>query len=287
MTTNCSIKLSIIPLTLPILFLTHPPEMHTRPSTLPLGTPPLPQGFSPNPASHEHQDNVYRAYHSHSSGLRINTDAFLVEKIRQQYPALHLSIANPYSCNLLAYAATGNAIATPVDSEDGVTAENLKHREYAPPLRRLDGDTGVLYDDVQFGKYLYKWEGKEYIIYSVVGADGLYASKMIYLLGGSAVENDELIIATCKWGNNPHNTVLVFDGGYWQQSGELWRSVQSAEWKDVILEQGMKRSIVGEVDKFFGSREKYQKLKVPWKRGIIFHGYVVPSLLVSYPNGFV
>lgn len=213
----------------------------------------------------------------------MNTDAFLVEKIRTQYPTLHLSITNPYTCNLLSYAAARHAIATPIDTEDGVTAENLKHRQYAPPARRLDGDTGVLYDSVHFGKYVYKWEGIEYIVYSVIGDEGLYSRAMTYVLGGSALENDKLILAACKWGNDPHKKVLIFDGGYWQQSSELWQSIQSANWEDVILEQGMKKNIIGEVDKFFGSRARYQKLRVPWKRGIIFHGHVLPRVLISYP----
>lgn len=34
----------------------------------------------------------------------------------------------------------------------------------------------------------------------------------------------------------------------------------------------MKKSIMGEVDKFFDSRERYQRLKVPWKRGVIYYG---------------
>lgn len=248
--------------------------MHTRPSALPLGLPPTTHDSPIEPMTKTHQDGVYQAFHQHSNAPRVNTDAFLVEKIRKQYPSLHLSITNPYSCNLLAYAASGNAHATPIDSEDGLTAENLKHRQYAAPARRLDGDTGVLFDSVQFGKYVYIWDAKEYIVYKVVGSQQMYTDANMYVLGGSAEEVDKLLMAVYKWGSDIHGKVLIFDGGYWQASSELWLSVQSANWEDVILEEGMKKSIVGEVDKFFGSREKYQKLKVPWKRGVIFHGYV-------------
>lgn len=224
------------------------------------------------PTSKSHQDGVYAAFHQHSTAPRVNTDAFLVEKIRQKYPSLHLTITTPYTCNLLSYASAGHAHAVSIDTEDGVTAENLKHRQYAAPARRLDGNTGVLFDSVEFGKYVYTWDAQEFIVYSVIGSEGLYESSMTYLLGGSALENDKLILAVCKWGHNIHNKVLIFDGGYWQTSAELWQSVQSANWEDVILEEGMKKSIIGEVDKFFGSRERYQKLRVPWKRGVIFHG---------------
>ena len=136
----------------------------------------------------------------------------------------------------------------------------------------MESGEGFLYDDVQFGKWLYKWEGKEYFLYNIVGSEGIYESAMSYLLGTTAVENDGLMLAACAWQNSIHNTVLVFDSGYWQYSSELWQSIQKASWDDVILDAAMKKSIIGEVSKFFDSKDKYKKLRVPWKRGVIFHG---------------
>lgn len=140
------------------------------------------------------------------------------------------------------------------------------------PANRMDGGTGFLYDSVLFGKWMYKWEGKEYILYNIDGNDGPYKIPMSYLLGSTPVENDELMLAACAWHNSIHNSVLVFDRGYWQYSSELWQSVQKAIWEDVILDAEMKKSIIGEVSKFFNSKDRYKKLGVPWKRGIIFHG---------------
>lgn len=145
---------------------------------------------------------------------------------------------------------------------------------YLGPARRLDGESGILYDSIQFGKFIYKWQDHEYILYTVVGGDGLYTLSMAYLLG-TAETNDKVILEAGKWGHEIHNTVLVFDGGYWQKSAQLWRAVQDANWEDVILDKAMKKSVVGEITKFFDSRERYQKLKVPWKRGLIFREYLI------------
>lgn len=119
---------------------------------------------------------------------------------------------------------------------------------------------------------MYKWEGKDFILFNIVGSDALYKDPMSYLLGSTPVENDELMLAACAWQHSIHDTVLVFDGGYWENSSELWQSIQKASWDDVILDTGMKSSIIGEVTKFFSSKDRYKKLRVPWKRGIIFHG---------------
>jgi SpoVK/Ycf46/Vps4 family AAA+-type ATPase len=64
----------------------------------------------------------------------------------------------------------------------------------------------------------------------------------------------------------------VFDGGFWQKSQELYESVKKASWGDVILDEGMKKSLIGDHMTFFRSRESYSRLKVPWKRGIIYYG---------------
>ena len=40
----------------------------------------------------------------------------------------------------------------------------------------------------------------------------------------------------------------------------------------MILEKSKKEQIIADVDDFFGSRDTYEKLKVPWKRGVIYYG---------------
>ena len=240
--------------------------MHTRPSTLPL--PPSTTTTAVTPSLT--RDAVYKEFYQNSTAPRINSDVVLVDAIRKQYPSLHLTIISSYQCNFLAYASTGHADATPIDA-DNSSIENLKHRRYMAPARRTGG-SGVLYDSVQFGKWMYKWEGKDFILYSIVGSDGPYKDPMSYLLGSTPVENDGLMLAACAWQHSIHDTVLVFDGGYWENSSELWQSIQKASWDDVILDSAMKQSIISEVTKFFNSKDRYKKLRVPWKRGIIFHG---------------
>lgn len=232
--------------------------MHTRTNELPM-----------RPLTKSH-DSVYQDFHEHSSAPRVNTDAYIIEAIRKQYPALHVTATISWDVDLLGFAASGNASATPVDA-DNTIVENLKWRMYYPPARRLDGGSGTLLDQIRFGKYLYKWEGHEYIVYSISGSDLIYSRPMTYLLG-TPTTNDLLLLAAGKYENSVHDSVLLFDGGFWQESSELWRAVQDAHWSDVILSEKMKKSVIGEVTKFFDSRSRYQNLRVPWKRGLIFHG---------------
>ncbi|RYC56798.1 hypothetical protein CHU98_g9410 [Xylaria longipes] len=74
------------------------------------------------------------------------------------------------------------------------------------------------------------------------------------------------------WANELHGEVWVFDQGYWQKSAELFRSIMGASWDSVILDANMKRAIIEDHNSFFDSRDTYARLKVPWKRGVIYHG---------------
>ena len=216
-------------------------------------------------------DGVYREYFTNSSGPRVNTDAVIAEALREQYPNLHLTITSQYECNPLAFAASGEAHAFLVDEQDTLPV-TLKWKRYIPPVQRLDHSPGVLQDVVQFGKYIYKWKNEDYVYYSIVGAVDMHSQPMNYILGHSQKSTEALVLRISQFQHEIRNDVLVFDGGRWEKSADLWRQVQHSHWEDVILDPKMKRAIIGVVDTFFNSQDKYKKLKVPWKRGIIYYG---------------
>ncbi|KAK4985747.1 hypothetical protein LTR50_005769 [Elasticomyces elasticus] len=224
-------------------------------------------GSSSRPAHNE----TARRYFEHSSADRVNTDAVIVDTLRQEYPNLHLTVVPQSSCHLRAYAAAGHAALAPIDDEKS----RLSWRTFIPPTRRLNGDMGVLADTTLFGKYLFEWKRREFVLYIVNGRDGFNSYPSItnqYILSSSIDATNNLILEASRWGVELHNEVWVFDGGRWVKSKELWSSVQKSKWDDVILEEEMKDAIIKDVTNFFNSRETYQKLSVPWKRGILFFG---------------
>lgn len=220
-------------------------------------------------------DETAREYFHHSSAQRVNTDIVIVEALRKQYPEFNVVIAPQDSCNLLAYAGAGHAIATPIEDTNDPIYAPVKWRQYLPPARRLDHQPGALVDMVLFGIYMYSWNNHEFIVYIVNGRDGTaYYPAVVnnYILTKESYPVDQLIIAATQYSAELHNEVWVFDQGYWQKSGELWQSVQHSKWDDVILDPGMKKAIIDDVQNFFSSRDTYSKLKVPWKRGILYYG---------------
>lgn len=224
-----------------------------------------------------HGDGATREYFHHSSAQRVNTDIVLVEALRSQYRNLDLVIVPDRGANLLAYASAGFASVSPLQDpvKDPVYGGAIKWRQYIPPARRLDDSPGAYAEQVVFGKYLYNWKDQELIVYIASGRDGQSSYPEItnqYILTRDTHKVDELIKEATLWGQELQNEVWVFDQGYWQKSHELWRSVQKSHWEDVILEEGMKKQIISDVENFFDGQKTYQDLKVPWKRGVIYYG---------------
>ncbi|KAL8712663.1 MAG: hypothetical protein Q9220_003195 [cf. Caloplaca sp. 1 TL-2023] len=268
-------------------------DIYTNQQSLQIYTCDNTNGTIPVKQSQQHADkttyvekfgykSVYEAYFDNSTAPRCNTDIILTSALRAKYSNLHLTTTPTYSANLLAFAAAGHASASPSStSEDGqdtgpvipeTLSTDLKWRRFLPPARRISDSPGTLVDSIKFGRFIYSWSDQEYIIYTAVGTHNAYDEDLTYILGASAESNDALLLAVGRYWHELHNEVLVFDSGYWSKSHKLWETVQNSTWDDVILDPEMKQSIVGEMNKFFGSQKRYQRLKVPWKRGIIYYG---------------
>lgn len=223
-------------------------------------------------------DTTTETYFHNGTAKRINTDLLLVGSLRQQYPTLHLTIV-PVSgvlapCNLLSFAASGHAKAVEITERDG-SSDALKWKFYIPPARRLDGGNAVVVDNVVYGKFMYTWKEHEFIMYVANGRDGMEPyprPENQYILGADEHVVNELVRACCDDALALHGQIWVYDKSIWQKDGELYQSVQKASWDDVILDEGMKKDIQVDVGRFFASRERYERLRVPWKRGVIVGG---------------
>lgn len=218
-------------------------------------------------------------YFGHLRAPRVNTDAIITKSLAEQYPELELVVV-PESpsydtrFDLLGFASAGYATVTPL-SDDSSLPSSLQWTVYAPPARRIDGDSGSLGDLAIFGKFLYKWDDAEFIVYLVDGRDGTGAYptvKNYYILTANRRKADELVLKVGSWSSELHNEAWVFDGGSWEKSSELWQSANKSTWDAVILDEDMKQALIEDHLSFFQSRQTYTDLKVPWKRGVIYHG---------------
>ncbi|KEY74006.1 hypothetical protein S7711_02599 [Stachybotrys chartarum IBT 7711] len=219
-------------------------------------------------------DAAKRAFFDHSTAKRVNTDAIIVEKLTNQYPSLELVVAPTMTIDLFGFANAGNASLEPLEDTSTKLPGSFKWDFYFPPLQRIDGDLGRIVEQPKFASYICRWSGNDFIIYYVEGRDGAesFGVSNYYILTTDKAKARRLILEAGNWSTELHDEVWVFDQGYWQKSAALFQSFIKASWDVVILEPKMKDAIIEDHLSFFRSRDTYERLRVPWKRGIIYHG---------------
>lgn len=223
-----------------------------------------------------HQESL-AAWNVHKSVGRIDTESTTHEFLRRAYPGYHITRTVPSKCDLLGYARAGYATSTR-QFEDDLDAT----RVYRLPPSRIDEAPGKLEDVVNFANWKYKWQGNNFIVYQLNYVNQFHENAhFLFVLAsylpqfvyhGHHEATDMLLLASGSWTKELHEEIWVYDNSEWIKSKGLWKSVQDSSWDDVILNPKMKDKLVQDVKGFFNSQEMYQKLKIPWKRGLIFHG---------------
>ena len=83
---------------------------------------------------------------------------------------------------------------------------------------------------------------------------------------------EEFFDAVCEWGCEVRGEILVYHDGYFEKNKELFDSIKSSTFDNLILAGSLKDDIQNDFAQFFNSREAYERYGIPWKRGAIFIG---------------
>ncbi|KAK1058443.1 hypothetical protein LTR74_013412 [Friedmanniomyces endolithicus] len=216
----------------------------------------------PHPGPHHLFANVLDL----TSGRTADHDLQYISALRSANPSLIVTASPAYNIPLRAFAAAGFASC----ELDTTTDSFASWRGFNPPALRQQ--RGTLAESVHFAKFHYVWRDEDFVLFTVGG--------MQYVLkerregegefGPSGV-TDELIQTVGDWLLSDQEVVWVFDG-YWQRSKALYLEVMKATWDKVILDEAVKKDLTSVTNKFFSSKQVYEDLGVPWKRGLLFHG---------------
>ena len=207
-------------------------------------------------------------YQNLTSAKLADLDIQITSHLRSQNPELIVTTVPTFNVNLLSFAEAGHASA-----ELDIKNESIaRWRGFIPPL--TSGGTGQLAETIFFAKYHYSWDNEEYILYTV----GSGFRQIQYILkeprqGETQLSHssvtDSLIRTVGAWQHR--EGIWVYDG-YWRLDPQLYQQVKNASWDDVILDPKMKKDLTEISEKFFDSKDVYDDLGVPWKRGLIFYG---------------
>lgn len=131
-----------------------------------------------------------------------------------------------------------------------------------------------LYQTLKNGSVKVTWQGNQLDLLLMSWEGNLCAVKYYWILADTKEVAENFFSAVCEWNLQIRREVeiLEFQSGYWSKNPELFKSIKTAIFDNLILEGTLKQDIQNDLTNFFASRETYEAYGVPWKRGILFIG---------------
>jgi transitional endoplasmic reticulum ATPase len=229
--------------------------------------------------SHE---RVCSQWSDHTSAKKLDTESFTLDLLRRSFPGHRVTRTSPTTCDLLGFARAGHATAQ-------IAADSLDAtRVFRAPPSRVDGESGRLEDAVTFGRWDFTYGEAQFVVYELSYLDHFARlTRRLYVLSlrtphqtSSTSTNhyhhhpvtDDLLFRCGEWTLEAHETVWVFDNAKWTKDKGLWKTVQDTSWDDIVVSPAVRSRLDRDVHGFFDNRDLYRKAKIPWKRGVIFHG---------------
>jgi hypothetical protein len=99
-----------------------------------------------------------------------------------------------------------------------------------------------------------------------------YRERRHWIIADTRNQAEDFLRTVCKWSTEVRGEILVFEGGCWSKNEELFQTIKSADFNNLILPAALKQEIQDDFTRFFASRQSYEKYGIPWKRGVLFIG---------------
>lgn len=116
------------------------------------------------------------------------------------------------------------------------------------------------------------WQGHLLDVILITWTDGCYHLRHHWIVAEERKIAEEFYDAVCEWSCEVRGEILVYQDGYFQKDQQLYDSIKTATFDNLILPETLKKQIQDDFQRFFDSREVYERYGIPWKRGAIFIG---------------
>src|SRR5437773_494072 len=116
------------------------------------------------------------------------------------------------------------------------------------------------------------WQGQRIEVVLMSWPTDMCRTQHHWIIADSEEVARSFFLAVCEWGNEIGREILIFEGGGWERSEELYEAIKVATFDNLILGGCLKQAIREDFVQFFAARETYGRYHVPWKRGILFMG---------------
>ena len=150
-----------------------------------------------------------------------------------------------------------------------IVCERGVHSQFETAWRGVGRSLG---NEAQNAWFNVLWQGQLFEVVFITWTEGMYRSRFHWIVAETREGAEKFYRAVCEWGADVRGEILVFDGGYWEKSEELFKSIKAASFDDLILPAALDEELRGDLPRFFAARETYERYGVPWKRGVLLIG---------------
>ena len=116
------------------------------------------------------------------------------------------------------------------------------------------------------------WKGQLLDVILITWTEGCYRRRHHWIVADEKQLAEDFFNAVCEWGCEVHGEILVYHGGGFDKDMELFDSIKTSTFDNLVLRDSLKEEIQDDFTQFFDSREIYERYGIPWKRGAIFIG---------------
>jgi hypothetical protein len=116
------------------------------------------------------------------------------------------------------------------------------------------------------------WKGQLLDVVLITWTEDRCRTRHHWIVAESRTIAEEFFKDVCDWNAEVRGELLIFQDGDWTKSKTLYRAIQSATFDNLIMRDSLKREIKDDFERFFSSREVYERYQIPWKRGVLFIG---------------
>lgn len=146
----------------------------------------------------------------------------------------------------------------------------------APAVAERHFWTGIEHDSlhrkVACGIADVEWQGEAFVLATFEWQTAYGSESQSWLVANDEAAIDRFALEIYRTTNIPHEAVLVFSGGCWNENERLYRSIQSSSFDDLVLEPNLVAEMRKEFQAFLKMRGDYERLGLPWRRGALFIG---------------
>lgn len=117
-----------------------------------------------------------------------------------------------------------------------------------------------------------EWQGNRLAVLVITMDDSYGSGPHSWIIADTRDVAEDFMQTVIKSCTAMHGDIFVFEAGRFHRDRELTNAISAATCENLVLREGLQDEIVGDFERFFASRELYERHGIPWKRGALFIG---------------